>query len=97
MIVLAPHFHTPSTSQFRVGFLDSSGAVLDRDGDFDVGDQFVAANGGRAVGTLVYSAPGGINVTLTFQAGILEENPGPQGLSGCLLGGTALVAVPEVG
>jgi hypothetical protein len=57
----------------------------------------VAADGQPAVGTLVYSAPGGINVTLTFQAGILDENPGPQGLSGCLLGGTALVAVPGVG
>jgi hypothetical protein len=57
----------------------------------------VAAGGELAVGTLVYSAPGGINVTLTFQSGLLEENPGPQGLSGCLLGGTALVAVPAVG
>jgi hypothetical protein len=86
-----------NNADISLGRIDSSGAVLDRDGDFDVGDQFVAVNGQRAVGTLVYSAPGGINVTLTFQAGILEENPGPQGLSGCLLGGTALVAVPDVG
>jgi hypothetical protein len=87
-----------NNADISLGRIDSSagGAVHDRDGDFDVGDQFVAAGGELAVGTLVYSAPGGINVTLTFQTGILEENPS-QGLSGCLLGGTALVAVPAVG